>query len=235
MNLHKTLKAYNEASVQPEQEMILAEALAIIKKSEQSELDVLSKLGMDKNLKKFEVIAKESQQASKFDEIYDISVIKKMAVHYGLRFLPSNLYVGTIDPELPSVLNRFISKNGIEIKAPEMHRASDFYILAPASSFELQIAPKDPIMFYRINESKYAFIHKWGKDLSIWRKIRNWPVRNSGNFSFSYFLIVSLIINSIYLLNHEPRIYIAYASLFFIAVFLKDSGFNVNTWRSENL
>jgi hypothetical protein len=45
------------------------------------------------------------------------------------------------------------------------------YIAAPASSFQLEERPKDPLLFYKINEEYYALIHKWGNDLSIFRRL----------------------------------------------------------------
>lgn len=235
MNLHKTLKAYNEISVRPEQEMVLNEALSIIENSEQSDRELLSKLGMDRNLLQFDKITKDNNEAMQFDEIYDISVIKKMAVHYGLRFLPSDVYKGTIDPFLPSILNKFISKYDIEILERTRHTTSDFYILAPASSFDLQPVPKDPIMFYRINENKYAFIHKWGNDLNGFRKVSNYFFRTGGHFCllFSSLLIIALTIVSLIVGNGLPFAFLAL--LLLNGLFITEGNFNSDSWNSTSL
>lgn len=48
-----------------------------------------------------------------------------------------------------------------------------YYIAAPASSFELQQKPKDPLCFAPIGvDGYYYLVHQWGNDLSIFRRLR---------------------------------------------------------------
>lgn len=244
MNLHETLKQYNEVNVLPGQELIIKEAKSILANSEQKDISILSKLGMDKNIKKFEKIEEEKRQANNFGEIYDISVIKKMAVHYGLRFLPAALYKGTIDPVLPSILNDFISNNNISIVEKEKririswledenYNDTGFYILAPASSFELQERPKDPIMFYKINNNKYAFVHKWGDDLSNSRLVLNYFKRSKQNacMLFSLVIVVSCIVS--FILSHRFESFIALTFLLFNIFVCIEFTSNDEKWDSK--
>ena len=149
VNLHKVLVRYNENIPQDlQQELILKEANQILSESFKSDLRFLEKAGLSANLMEADSIKKERAILTKFDEIYDIEAIRKIAINYRLRFLPSEQYVGTIDPLLPTIIKNFCNKSDV-IPKPD-----DFYILAPASSFNLKIRPKDPLMFYRVNESK---------------------------------------------------------------------------------
>lgn len=234
MNLHTTLKAYNEANVQHEQELIINEAKAIIQQSEKSDLDILTALGMDRNIIQFKKIEREIEQSTGFEEIYDISVIRKMAIHYKLRFLPSNIYTGTIDPLLPSILNSFILKHRIAVNEPSKNN-KQFYILAPASSFELQAVPKDPIIFYKINANKYAFIHKWGNDLNRWRKVKSWISRSTGHACLTFAIILSIPIFVLFLLTNNPEALMGYVLLGVAMMIIPEYEFSDTKWDSINL
>jgi len=189
VNLHKVLVRYNESITEnPQEELILKEANSILQESFNSDLRILEKSGLSGNLIEAKNIEKERRILTKFNEIYDIKAIRKIAINYHLRFLPSELYVGTIDPQLPSIINKFCNKSDV-IPEPD-----DFYILAPKQSFKLRVRPKDPLMFYRVTEDKYAFIHKWGHDLSIWRYLSSLPLR-SGNWLYA--LTISVCITTI--------------------------------------
>jgi hypothetical protein len=58
-----------------------------------------------------------------------------------------------------------------------MNKGINYYICAPKKSFNLQTVPKDPLMFVYLGnfngEDLYYLIHKWGKDLNIFRYIGN--------------------------------------------------------------
>lgn len=50
-------------------------------------------------------------------------------------------------------------------------RKPNCLIVAPKESFRLQERPKDPLFFYQINDEYFYLIHKWGNDLSVFRRI----------------------------------------------------------------
>lgn len=227
MNLHKTLKAYNEVKTNKKQEdLILKEANSIIENSYKSDLRILSQLGMDKNIIERQNILAERQITAQFDEVYDISAIRKMAVNYGLRFLPSKRYKGTIDPLLPTVLNEFINKHNA------VH--GRFYILAPAESFNLEERPKDPIILYEINENKYAFVHKWGNDLSNFRWFVNIPFRSCFHFAiFCSLLIASIVVAIAYFQNDTT--FLIFLVLSSLGIMGSTTEQNEDKWDSEYL
>lgn len=248
MNLHTTLKAYNEVSpITKEQQLILNEAQSILDNSEQKDLSVLDKLGMNDNLKEYQKITSENEQAAKFEEIYDISVIRKMAINYGLRFLPADMYKGTIDPVLPSVLNRFCEKNNISITLLEKSgdydwrtgerrstHSKQFFILAPSTSFKLEPKPKDPIIFYKINKNKYALIHKWGNDLNNGRLLSNFALRSTTHIclTFSVALIISICL-AVIITGHKEAF--ALLSGLMANIMIADCDVNSETWDSKHI
>jgi hypothetical protein len=167
IDLYKELQKHNEfvpfeQEYQEHQEnLVIQEAEKILEDRSVRELDILKKLGMDSNLREYHQIVERKEKENKFEEVYDILAIKKLAFKFHLRFLKSDIYIGSIDPQLPAKILNFCKKNGLDYHDEEtQHR---FYILAPKSSFKLQERPKDPIMMYKINEQKYSFVHKWGK------------------------------------------------------------------------
>lgn len=195
VNLHEKLIQYNEVKSNTQEDLILKEANQILENSQQEDLSILAKIGLGKNISEAQKINNKRSIESQFDEVYDIKAIEKLAINYRLRFLPSDLYSGTIDPLLATKVKEFINKHNVDTSVPRQRYSwvdsSKFFILAPASSFALQERPKDPIMLYKINNEKYAFVHKWGNDFTWYRKLVSYPFRSAGACFISVaFLIV---------------------------------------------
>lgn len=219
VNLHTVLRKYNESTVDQSEQLILKEAQNIIQNAERDDLDVLNKVGLGANIAKAVSIKNRMESEMKFKEVYDLKAIQKLAINYRLRFLPASLYRGTIDPILPTKIKDFAKDNNILLSTPNphdewmnRHRPSDkFYILAPSSSFELQKRPKDPIMFYKINDNKFAFVHKWGNDLSISRLVKYYPLRSFGHMATIVY-IIQLTACYVVCNNILPSLFIALVS-----------------------
>lgn len=121
-------------------------------------------------------------------QIFTETAVKQIATNYRLRFLNSAMYL----PQIPELA--FIKARRLEEKYNT--KFDTYKILAPKKSFDTETA-KDPLLFAQIAENKYLFIHKWGKDLSPWRKLSRWPLRSPYHFTFSVlcllFLLTSII------------------------------------------
>lgn len=242
VNLHEKLQKYNEVNHRKDEDLILQEANQLLNNSYKEDLAILNSIGLNKNLTKASEINKKRETENTFKEVYDISAIKKLAVNYGLRFLPSRQYTGTIDPILPTKIKEFISNHNIDmsLKKPTYSRidTSEFYILAPRQSFELEERPKDPIIFYKINDEKYAFVHKWGNDLNASRYIANLPVRSQLNF-FLFMLISWVLFWGIYHytvgLSEESGALCLVSGLltFFSQILLSEADFNNRVWDDK--
>lgn len=165
----------DETNTKSESIKLLIEGNAI------EERNILREAGLDFNIKKVETQVGVNLTRSKKEEqlgskVFTIDEIKKTCIHYGLRFLQSKYYKGTIEPTLGATILDFFKSKGIDGRS---HEASyNLYIMAPAKAFNLEERPDppviDPVMFYKISTTEgdmYALVHKWGKDFTVLRRI----------------------------------------------------------------
>jgi hypothetical protein len=105
--------------------------------------------------------------------LFSIEDIKSIAIKYRLRFLPSHL----LKEEVPLQAVTDISKHQV------LHRTTitNSFILAPKAKFILSDCDSDPLLFSRIGENHFYLVAQWGGDISTWRKILFWPMRNVKN------------------------------------------------------
>lgn len=133
--------------------------------------NTLERLGLNSNLNKAKEIVEKNnnkkQQISNYNQerVFHISQVESICRKYSLRFLPIEYYKGTVPIELAYKIEQF------EIAHQKSIDKSDCYIMAPAKNFKLEERPKDPLFFYKINEEYFYLIHKWGNDLSIFRRL----------------------------------------------------------------
>lgn len=124
--------------------------------------------------------------------VYLEEQIKQLCIDYNLRFLNSTLFTGFMAVEVISKIKEFANDTHTPIDAHT--QKTRFYILAPAESFTLtedvvvkEVINRDPIIFYKIDDTHYRLIYKWGKDFTILRRIQGWKWKNPTNrrhFSF---------------------------------------------------
>lgn len=117
------------------------------------------------------------------DGIFHVKHIKAICIDYRLRFLDSELFKGSIPYEAIMKIKALDKEHGIEL--------GGFKIMAPSKLFKLENAD-DPLLFAPIGNDYYYLIHKWGNDLSPFRKLAVLPFKNFENLMMLTFL-VSLI------------------------------------------
>lgn len=141
------------------------------------------------------------QSASKNDLIFDlletnkifhIEDIRSICVTYRLRFLHSNLFKSEIPHEAFSKIKQLEKNHETSLKG--------FKIMAPSKLFKLENYD-DPLLFAPIGNGYYYLIHKWGNDLSVWRKWLMYPFRNLDT------IIISTIIASFLIAWSFPESY----------------------------
>lgn len=168
------------------------------------------------------------------DAIFHISHIEKVCVTYRLRFLDTKYFKGDYPEEAISAISAIEKEHNTTL--------SGFKIIAPSKLFVLKEAD-DPLLFAPIGNGYYHLIHKWGNDLSFFRKFKYWPIKNEYNF-----LIFSVIISiigtwfSYSIFSKEPNP--AYAVILFmfhfksiiaVAIFYgvaSGKNFNKYIWKS---
>lgn len=103
------------------------------------------------------------------DKIFHIEDIKKICVVYRLRFLDSHLFKAEIPNEAISKIK--------QLEKAHQCTLGGFKLMAPSKLFRLENYD-DPLLFAPMGNGYYYFIHKWGNDLSVWRKWLMYPFRN---------------------------------------------------------
>lgn len=101
--------------------------------------------------------------------VLTLDEIKSLCIRYRLRFLKSNRYAGVIDEMAGKKMMEFLNKNGdpnAEASARER-----FFIMASADSFKLNSRPVSATLFYRHENGLFSMVHKWGDDLTVFRRI----------------------------------------------------------------
>lgn len=169
INLEKALLKENVKSILTPSELLQVKQYETMGKIEDN--SVFYRLGLDKNIvkgKSIKTVAENNLKGiEKFDKkrVFHVSQIEKICNKYLLKFLPISHFRGEIDAELPQKVLNF------ELIYNENVSQYNSYIIAPSKSFELEERPKDPLLFYKINDEYYYLIHKWGNDLSIFNRI----------------------------------------------------------------
>ena len=126
---------------------------------------------------------------SKIDsnKLFHVNQIKKICIDYRLRFLELNLFKGKVPKKAYQNLKKF--------KADHPNLKFDLKIMAPSKLFELENYD-DPLLFASLGNGYYYLIHKWGNDLSFFRKISVWPFKNLVNI-LTFISIISLVITAL--------------------------------------
>ena len=170
------------------------------------------------------------------DKIYHIENIKSLCIDYRLRFLDLKYFKGEIPDEGIKKINSFKASHGSLI--------SNFKIMAPSKMFRLKNYD-DPLLFINLGNNYFYLIHKWGNDLSPFRKLLMWPFKNILN------LIVFMIILSLFLTEITPAglfsksasvssffmifffMFKAVASIFIFYGFSLGKNFNKYIWNNK--
>lgn len=214
------------------EEGLLAEIKNIFAQDEQKRLSIKEKLKTESSTKSNEFIF----DLLETDKIFHINNIKSICIDYRLRFLESNLFKNEI-PEEAITKIKAIEKNHNTI-------LNGFKIMAPSKLFHLKNFD-DPLLFVPMGNDYYYLIHKWGNDLSPFRKIIMRPFRNLGSL-VALLLVVSFaaafLVPVDVLGQVTPGIFHALSFLFIfkalcgIAIyycFWKGKNFNEEIWNSK--
>ena len=104
-----------------------------------------------------------------FSRVYHLETIKKVCIDYRLRFLDLKYFKGA----LPEAAYDQIDA----VEKQHQTSLSDFKIMAPSILFRL-VRTDDPLLFVPMGNDHYYLIHKWGNDLSPFRKAMVWPFKS---------------------------------------------------------
>ncbi len=103
--------------------------------------------------------------------IFSRNSIRTICTRYRLRFLPATHFKGKIPYEAIRKVRQLEADTGVRIER--------FRIMAPDERFELEDATKDPLLFAPLGNGQFYLIHKWGGDMSVFRRVGYFPFRNA--------------------------------------------------------
>jgi hypothetical protein len=168
---------------------------------------ILRGLSKNSQFNRVEKVRGEQLELEKLEEgfqgkVYTVAEVKKLAVDYHLRFLPSMHYTGTYDVEVAAKIKDFAKATNSPIDDWSLGRR--FYVLAPTNMFDLQDEKylskadlrrmADPAIFFQIDEKHYRLIHKWGNDFTVFRHLEGFRWSSFLNhFLFNTAIIMPIV------------------------------------------
>lgn len=180
-----------ETAVLKHQQGLDAEVAKLIKevRDEEAATELMTQLGLSYKLAEADQVRRQQGEWAHLpqERVFTVEAIERVCRAYGLRFLPSFMYKGALDegiaPALEELkrLNRGVLPAGtypfwlggrFDGRASLQHHT--YWIAAPKASFALQPRPQDPLLFCALGDNRFYLVHKWGNDLSVWRRIRCW-------------------------------------------------------------
>ncbi|MBI1316444.1 hypothetical protein GC167_06240 [bacterium] len=120
------------------------------------------------------------------ERIFTLAHIEQLCVEYRLRFLPAALFQPGIPQSALAEVERLERRHDVVF--------SNFMIAAPAGMFDLKLKDRDPVLFAQIDAERYVYLHQWGGDLTLWRKIWAWPLRSLGH-TVAFFASLAFLIS----------------------------------------
>ena len=171
------------------------------------------------------------------NRLFHVDQIRKICIDYRLRFLDFNFFKGGVPDEAYTKLKEF------ELNHPDLDL--NIKMMAPTKLFQLENYD-DPLMFVSLGNNYYYLIHKWGNDMSYFRKMFMWPFKNIYNI-LVYIAIISLFFTTFvpdgiffYKNNPEIQFFIVFlfmfkslAAIFIYFGFAMGKNFNENIWNSK--
>ncbi|GLB49229.1 hypothetical protein [Neptunitalea lumnitzerae] len=142
-------------------------------------------------------------------KIYHVDQIKEICITYRLRFLCASIFKAPLPTEALDKVKALELEHGVSIK--------NLSLMAPAKFFQLKSAD-DPLLFAPMGNGYYYLIHKWGNDLSSFRKIAMLPFKNFLNLLI-FLSIVSIIITKalpLSMFTKKPEPYMFWVLLLFV-------------------
>ena len=199
--------------------------------------DLHSELIKSKRISKIKIDLDYNPDKIDSNRLFHVDQIRKICIDYRLRFLDFNFFKGGVPDEAYTKLKEF------ELNHPDLDL--NIKMMAPTKLFQLENYD-DPLMFVSLGNNYYYLIHKWGNDMSYYRKLFMWPFKNIYNILI-YIAIISLLFTSFvpdgiffYKNNPEIQFFVVFlfmfkslAAIFIYFGFAMGKNFNENIWNSK--
>lgn len=199
--------------------------------------DLHSELIKSKRISKIKIDLDYNPDKIDSNRLFHVDQIRKICIDYRLRFLDFNFFKGGVPDEAYTRLKEF------ELNHPDLDL--NIKMMAPTKLFKLENYD-DPLMFVSLGNNYFYLIHKWGNDMSYFRKMFMWPFKNIYNI-LVYIAIISLFFTTFvpdgiffYKNNPEIQFFVVFlfmfkslAAIFIYFGFAMGKNFNENIWNSK--
>ena len=199
--------------------------------------DLHSELIKSKRISKIKIDLDYNPDKIDSNRLFHVDQIRKICIDYRLRFLDFNFFKGGVPDEAYTKLKEF------ELNHPDLDL--NIKMMAPTKLFKIENYD-DPLMFVSLGNNYYYLIHKWGNDMSYFRKMFMWPFKNIYNI-LVYIAIISLFFTTFvpdgiffYKNNPEIQFFVVFlfmfkslAAIFIYFGFAMGKNFNENIWNSK--
>lgn len=192
LNTHKTKVLKEHASDPGIQDLKL-----LLAQNASEDLMIVRNIGLDNSIARAEELKGHAITLEHFEEqygdIFSEAMVKQLATNYRLRLLPTSRFRGAIVSDIVQSIKDFGKLANLDFTTK--HEQENFFILAPASMFDLENHPVpvrqprniDPLLFYKFYDKNtkttmYRLIRKWGNDFTIMRLAHAWKYKSMRNY-----------------------------------------------------
>tara|TARA_A200000113_G_scaffold208725_1_gene207277 strand:+ start:435 stop:1106 length:672 start_codon:yes stop_codon:yes gene_type:complete len=113
-------------------------------------------------------------------KIFHLDQIKEVCIDYRLRFLDLKYFKGNVPKEAIAKISALEKNHDTAL--------DNFKVMAPSVLFRLKKAD-DPLLFVPLGNKYFYLIHKWGDDLSFFRKAWAWSFKNIWNLLITVMVV----------------------------------------------
>ena len=168
--------------------------------------------------------------------IFHLNQIRKVCIDYRLRFLDLKYFKGNIPKEGIDKITQLEKEHQTSLEG--------FKIMAPSVLFRLK-KTDDPLLFVPLGNNYFYLVHKWGNDLSYFRKAWAWPFKNIWNLLIAVLFVsfFTTLITPYQIFTKSPTpstfwmlylfIFKAIASIVLFYGFAMGKNFNPAIWNNR--
>ena len=113
-------------------------------------------------------------------KIFHLDQIREVCIDYRLRFLDLKYFKGNVPKEAIAKISALEKNHDTTL--------DNFKVMAPSVLFRLKKAD-DPLLFVPLGNKYFYLIHKWGDDLSFFRKAWAWSFKNIWNLLITVMVV----------------------------------------------
>jgi hypothetical protein len=195
-------------------ENLLAEVNHIISFSERREQEILlHHFGPESQI---ETNRNNRFREARLNQQIDEEQIRRTCVKYRLRFLPSNLYSGTVPFEVVACMKRY--------EHEQYPTNVKFFVLAPIDFYLKKQQYKSPLLFAEKDSGNYAMLCQWGVPRPWYQQVLRYPFRDMRSLMLSSFTFGLFICITAGFLGLASGITIFHSFLYKVPLFVLSSG-----------